>query len=329
VTSRIPNHFHFVWLGSRFPLVNQLAIESVLLRCEGAKATLWHTDDLSSETEFDVLRRRPGFFAQRLDARRLRDELEAASAVDETRFDLEDLVATFEALTEPAGRANVARLVILWRHGGVYLDLDTLTLRDFAALREHRGFIGRERIIWPHGSRDRLLYRLVTGQLMGLARNTCARWRVGLRVFPKMEGAYPLALNNAMMGFEPRHPFLAEALGRISEIDTEERRRRYRLGTHLVQEVMRGRDWGLSVRRLPPGACYPLGPVMSRHYFTPLADLGRVADRLLGSSTAVHWYASLAELSTFDQAAIEGDADRTLFGRLCAAVLAESAAEWG
>ena len=47
-------------------------------------------------------------------------------------------------LCHPAHQVDFQRIEVLLRYGGVYLDLDTLCLRPFAALREHECVMGRQ-----------------------------------------------------------------------------------------------------------------------------------------------------------------------------------------
>lgn len=43
-----------------------------------------------------------------------------------------------------AHRTDYLRLAVLWKHGGIYLDLDTICVRPFSPLLRHRFVMGRE-----------------------------------------------------------------------------------------------------------------------------------------------------------------------------------------
>jgi hypothetical protein len=60
------------------------------------------------------------------------------------------LVAIYRALDNPTVRADVLRVAILYLHGGVYLDLDTVTRASLLPLLGAPQFVGCELIVWPH-----------------------------------------------------------------------------------------------------------------------------------------------------------------------------------
>ena len=113
----------------------------------------------------------------------------------------------------------------------------------------------------------------------------------GDRVFRRIEPVYPKAVNNAVIGSSSENPLIARAFARIVQLDAETRRRRFRLGTHLMQDVTDNRS-SPDMQVLPPDFFYPLGPEMSLHWFAP--GSARRLDQLLRPDThVVHWYASL------------------------------------
>lgn len=309
--SLIPGHLHFVWIGETLPLFARLAIQSALTRSPLMRATLWASGDLERDPEVQALRSNERFMLARLDESTLMRD--AASTLP-----LDVLARALAALKTPAARANLARLLLLAQHGGIYLDTDTTTLRDLAPLCALSAFAGLERVIWPLDKRYGIRpYRLIGGPLRGLVRNWCARSASGVSKFQKIERFYPTALNNAVLGFAPNHPFLTAALTRVAELSDEEQLKRYRLGTHLLQETYAACGKQLGVHALAPSAFYPLGPEISRQYFRAQPDITSFAAQVLTPETyLVHWYASVSELLAYDRARILSEREQTLFARL-------------
>ena len=307
----VPAHLHFVWIGKSLPLFSQLAMESALSACSGARLTLWHTDPLDPASQA-ALPRSDRFELAKLDSAALFDGADASMPVAL-------LERLFSTLTQPAARANLARLLLLSRHGGVYLDTDTITVRDLAPLYPLGAFCGLEHVIWPLEKRYAISpYRVLGGPLRGVVRDLCARLPHGERVFAKLARAYPLAANNAVLGFTARHPFLRHMLEHVSRLAPEELTRRYRLGTHLLQESLASVGEKLGVHALSPEHFYPLGPVISHQYFRPRTDLESDLARIVTRDTyLVHWYASVSELLAYDAERMKRERDLMVFARLC------------
>jgi hypothetical protein len=308
----IPAHLHFVWMGGTLPLFVQLAMASALRATPGARLTLWHDAELHRDT-----------------LGRLRDEPRVelavmnAGALFEGLGTSELLGELFTTLREPAARSNLARLAVLAKHGGVYLDADTLTVRDLTPLFALDAFCGLEHVVWPLERRYAISpYRIVGGPLRGLVRDACAQLPAGELVFAKLARLYPLAANNAVLGFTARHPFLLGMLERLGDVEAAERRRRYRLGTHLLQQCLAESGARHAVHELAPRWFYPLGPELSRQYFRRRHLLAAALARIITDDThVVHWYGSLAELGAYDEARIHSERHHTIFGALCARLL--------
>lgn len=302
----IPNRLIFVWFGSRLPDAARIAIRSAARWCRPEELWLLH---------------------EGLDA----DDPEIRALVEEVGLDLRDAgpqwfdgipaaeVARglYETMSWPASRSNLLRLAALHRHGGVYLDTDTICVRDLAPLREHEGFCGRERLTMPGDlvrSRNPLRWG-AAGVRMGV-RAALSAVPQGDRVFRRIGRLYPEAVNNAVIGARAGNPVIGAAFERMAEIDPEERTRRFRLGTHLMQEVTDNRS-GPHMEVLPPEAFYPLGPEISMHWFrSGTADR---LDRLVRPDTyVVHWYSSLEKKlrEPITTRWIREDAQRTAFSAL-------------
>ena len=277
----IPPVAHFIWLGARLPWIFRLSIRSAALR-GGFERVVLHHDKALALRDLQAL---PGFEARRLSI----DDL-----FERTGVTPRPLVALYRQLTSPAARANLLRLAILMQEGGVYLDTDTITVRSFDRLRKAGVFCGQERVALPYRvvrSRDpRVVLR--AGLLMA-ARDVARRLPDGWRTFRRIEGRYPLAANNAVLGGAPGHAFLRGLLDHVVGLPAAERMKRYRLGTHALQECLgaySGPAGDVVVH--PPETFYPLGPEISEHWFRKRAHpvLGEV---LTEATHVVHWYASV------------------------------------
>jgi hypothetical protein len=277
----IPPTAHFVWIGRELAYVHVLAVASAALYGGFERVLFHHTDELEADPNFGELEAIPSVEARRLAPHAL---LEAAGGAG--------LVDCYRALTRPAAQSNLIRVALLHEAGGVYLDADTLTQKSFAPLLAAGGaFCGEERLVFPVGSAG-LLARLRPSALARVAvRDTLRRLPGGFRWFRRVEQHYPARVNNAVLGSEPRHPFMQDLLARMRAFPPERRRVRYALGTHLLQTAVA--EWrGAELLVLPPPAFFPLGPEISEHWFRvrPSVDLREV---VTDETYLVHWYASV------------------------------------
>jgi hypothetical protein len=229
----------------------------------------------------------------------------------------------FTELESPATRANLLRLAVLWQHGGVYLDTDTITVKDLSLLREHQGFCGQEPVALP-GELVGSLHpvRWAAAGLRLLARDVCARLPDGPDRFRRIEHLYAWAVNNAVLAACPENALLTDAFSVIAAMPAARQRRRFALGTHLLQRLTSNRS-SRDMEVLPPAYFYPLGPEISVHWFRD--DSARRLDDLLAPEThVVHWYSSVEErvgIRGIDEAWILAHRDSSAFARLAAPYL--------
>jgi len=138
-----------------------------------------------------------------------------------------------------------------------------------------------------------------------------------------VERFYPAAANNAVFGCTAGHPFVSELTLAMLALDPASRRRRFALGTHLLQRVLGSADptW---VRVLPPAVFYPLGPEISEHWFRMRERLPDLEQVILPETLVVHWYASVRTeqiVPSIDRAYVERHRREQLFSALAARVL--------
>ncbi|HEU4409375.1 MAG TPA: glycosyltransferase [Polyangiaceae bacterium] len=315
----IPPVAHFLWFGRHLPWVYALAVRSAAARGGFERVVLHHDDDLSAS---------PGF-----------RELASLDRVETRRLDAEGLVARapgpggplvdlFRRLRAPAARANVTRAALLALEGGVYLDLDTVTVASLTPLREEASFFcGEERLVFP-GELKRSRSPLRWGAALGRTalRDLCRRAPEGWRHFRRIEHLYPRAANNAVLGAEPGHPLLLELLARMAATPRERQTVRFALGTHLLQAVLAdaGRtDAARGLRVHGPPVFYPLGPEISEHWFR-FTPRPRPLEALLPDTRVVHWYASVRTekvVGSIDPAYVRENAGRQLFSALARPLL--------
>ena len=343
----IPRVARFIWFGERFPWTNVVALRSAA-RAGGFERVVLHHDApveaLRASAGGDAwakLEAEGGFEAQWLDLAGLWAAVDARAAGLGAR-----LGALFGQLTAPAARANMVRAALLYTRGGVYLDTDTVTVASFEDLCEASPvFCGAEPIAWPQRvlrSRSPVLW----GRAVALhgVRDVLRRVPGGRRVFPRVQGYYFSAVNNAVFAAAPGHAFVRGLLEAMVDMAPERQLKRFALGTHLLQArvAQAATDSALrgEVRVYPPAYFYPLAPEISEHWFRlpgPLTGgLGRAVGRLAGGgggrdmeaslaaalrpeTRTVHWYASVrtkAIVPRVDPAYVRRHAHEQLFSAL-------------
>jgi hypothetical protein len=324
----IPANLLFVWFGARVPLFVEIALRSAARHNPDAKVTLL----ASGLTHDEYARLRvPGLSVETLNIEGL--FASASRRAYETYgrgLDTGRLRHVWEHLRTPAARANVVRLLHLFCHGGIYLDTDTLTLRSFDDLRSYSAFCGQERLLWPKERLDKKsAYFWLKGPALTIARKALASVPRGYRPQALLYSHYALAVNNAVLGCTPAHPAFLAALDRACALPDAELSKQFRLGTHLLQSVFQtdasATPDGERVTLLPPEYFYPLGPVISNHYFRETSDVdGVVADIVTPNTHVIHWYASVSNLLTYDATRILAESQNVPFAHLCAPYLMSS-----
>lgn len=282
----IPNLAHFIWYGPELAWLHEMAIRSAA-RAGGFSKLVLHCEPRLNAAARARLARIP-----RLELRIMSPEL--------TFRQLDDgdaLLALYSRLSTPAARANITRAAILYLEGGVYLDTDTVTLASFEPLRAAEVFCGAERIALPADRAQRGTPLKAYGLM--LLRDLLRRASDGPRWFRQVEHWYALAANNAVLGAERRHPFMRALLDAALALPAENQTRRYALGTHLLQNVLRS-PAGRAVTVHDPEVFYPLAPEISEHWFR-LRDRVDLSSALQPETRLVHWYASVRTRAWVDR----------------------------
>ena len=313
----MPARLHFCWIGTSLPWAYVFAVMSAAQQSGLAEVVLHHTDSLEPGEELRALGGTPGVRLSRIDPD---DCLARAGGM----LDLGDaLVSLYHRLDAPVMRSDVLRAAILYLHGGIYLDLDTITVASLLPLIQERQFVGSEFIVWPSGvraSRSPIVWaRHLT---LDLARKLCRRWPGGWKGFRWIENAYVRSVNNAVMGAEANSDLFASYLRAMVALPADQQARRYGLGPHLLARVV---DAALacSVTVHRPSVFYPLAPEISEHWFrrVRLRKVGSASlTRVLSADTrVVHWYASVrtkALVATITPDYIRANRKRQLYSAL-------------
>jgi len=307
----IPLTAHFVWFGAAFPWVNALAVCSAAARGGFERVVLHHDEDLTAHAHYRALADIPGVELRRLHVAQVIDRCGRLSTA---------LSPVFERLPTPAMRADLVRLAILYAEGGVYLDIDTVTVRSLRDLcADAEAFCGEERIVFPASVR-RSWHPGV--RVMAVVRNgvrdVLGRVPSGWAAFRAVERFYPSAANNAVLASAPAGRFITRALARLCELAPAAQTRLFGIGPHLVQDIARALT-GRALVVHPPPVFYPLGPEISRHWFHLRRSAAPLAKVLLPDTRVVHWYGSIHTrdlTSRIDPAYVRAHAGRQLFSAL-------------
>ncbi|MGD8316174.1 MAG: glycosyltransferase [Myxococcales bacterium] len=310
----IPSTAHFVWYGTKLPYLHALAIRSAATHGGFDSVRLHHTHSLDEPDYIRSLRDLPNFRLVPLDDRELCDQTGGPALAD-----------LLTALGSPVARSNLVRTALVYRDGGVYLDMDTLTIRPFDDVRSRApGFVGQEHIVFPGkvvASRDPRVK--AKAYLMTTVRDLYRRIPHGYRYFRRIEHYYHRAVNGAVFGAVAGHGFWAAYMAAMTRAPRKHWNMPHALGTHLLQSVYESYDEG-DLHTFPPPYFYPLAPEMSAHWFRFYRGGVDPMEVLDPRTCCVHWYASVRTkkiVAAVDEAALRQVAGQQLFAALAARVL--------
>jgi len=282
----IPARVHFCWLGRSLPWAYVYAVLSAAENSGMEEIVLHHADPLA-----DDARRRALELCPRVRLSRL-DPVACLTAAGQAVGAGDGLVAIYHTLDNPAIRADMLRVAILYLKGGVYLDLDTVTRTSLVPLLEARQFVASERVIWPpfvRTSRSPALWcRSLT---LDLLRKTMRRAPRGWEMFRWVEGFCYRAVTNAAMGAEANSGLCARYLRAMAAMAPQQCAQLYTLGPDLLQELAdQFSNDELTV--MEPEVFCPLPPQISEHWFRVSRSV-RLSAALCAQTRVVHWYASV------------------------------------
>ncbi len=308
----IPAVAHFIWFGKSLPFVYMASLRSAAVRGGFDRVILHHADPLAANPHWSYLASTPNFESRPLDPNALFEDYGALGHA---------LAQRFATLTAPAARANMVRAAVLGREGGVYLDTDTITWRDMTSLRTSAAaFCGNEHITLPSSVKNGgNLSALGRAYWQNVVRDVYRRIPGGWRAFRDYEERMPRAVNNAVLGCEPRHPFIMDLLERMVRLSPTRAAKRFALGTHLLQQAVQDYS-GTDLVIHDPAVFYPLGPEISQHWFRH-GSSAYLGEMIRPETRVIHWYASVRTKQLVPQLNPEGIARRADQMALCRALL--------
>ena len=312
----IPARLHFCWIGSTLPWAYVFAAMSAAERGELSEIVLHHTEALEPGEPLRALRRAAGVRLARIDALAHLTRTGAALGLGD------GLALLYRRHDDPVIRSDILRAAILYSNGGLYADLDTVTVASLRPLLNTSAFVASEFIVWPPAARRSRSFSMLARHLPLDLLRKALRWLPdGWRLFRRVERLYCRGVNNAVMGAEAGSPVLASYLQAMAALPPERSARRYALGPHLLAEIVAQRPDGLTVQ--PPPVFSPLPPEISEHWFRTVRT-PRLAQVLSPETRIVHWYASVrtrARVALIDPGTVRRHRDHQLYSALvCASI---------
>ena len=312
----IPARLHFCWIGTRLSWVSVFAVLSAAGRGGIGDIVLHHTDALDDGPELRMVASAPGVRLCRLDGGTLLGRTGQILGLGDA------LVRLYAALERPVMRADLLRAAILYLEGGVYLDLDTVTVASLLPLLDVEIFLGTESIVWPERVRRSRSPAVWARHLtLDVVRKMFTALPHGWRFFRRLEFLYASSVNNAVMGAVRQSSFFADMLREMASVrlDTASRTA---LGPALLQKMVAQHAGGGLVIH-PPPVFYPLAPEISRHWFR-FSARPRLDQVLSAETRVVHWYASVRNAGlarTITPDSVRRDRRRQLYSALvCASI---------
>src|SRR5580698_1399611 len=284
-TFLIPARVHFCWIGPRLSWAYAFALLSAAAQAGMDEVVLHHTDNLEEGAVLTALRGADGLHLERIDAL-------ACLAEAGARLGLSDALAElYSSLASPVQRADVLRAAILYLQGGIYLDLDTITVASLRPLLDAPQFVGTEYIVWPHWVRTSRSWTVLAKHLaLDVLRSGLRLCPGGWRAFRRVGHWYFKGVNNAVMGAQAGAPLFVAYLTAMVDLSPTRQSQPYALGPDLLQSLV-GQFSNTELVIHEPGVFYPLAPEISTHWFRTGAARLDLALQL--QTLVVHWYASV------------------------------------
>jgi Glycosyltransferase sugar-binding region containing DXD motif len=292
-----------------------LAIESLLQTNPKAKITV-HFQDPPNNTDWQALQSKVEFRA-----------IDLPSLLSGLPPEMAKVIPVLESIstTYLAGKSNILRYLILYREGGIYLDFDTITVRDYQPLLKHSAFIGEEAVFRYDDDRVSGKFKvgiIPTGILFGLSFYL-SLWNLRYLGDSKflnrlnkilMLGWSDKKLNNAVLGSEPGNGFFGRAISLVSETDPTIK---YALGPILMNRTWQT-EAATAMHRLNSDHFYCIPPSQTyRFFYGPAPELPEAV-------FSIHWCSSnhknLASTLTLENLGRKS-ANPTLFHKLAYEVI--------
>lgn len=313
----IPSRAHFCWIGANLPWAYVFALLSAADRSELQEIILHHTDTLTDGPELRALLQVPRVRLSLLNPPDYLAEVGTGLGLGD------ELAKLYHSIKSPAILSDILRAAILYREGGVYLDLDTIITASLRPLLDTTQFVGSEYIVWPQSVRDsRSLPVWARHLALDVTRKIMQQVPNGWIAFKKIERFYFVGINGAVMGAASGSPLCANYLRAMSAVPPERAGIAYALGPDLLQKLVvdyQGKD--LIVHE--PEIFFPLPPEISEHWFR-IGGPPRLAAALGAGTRVVHWYASVrtrSRVAAISPAYVQAHRDTQLYSALVCACI--------
>ncbi|MFZ9046643.1 MAG: glycosyltransferase [Cyclobacteriaceae bacterium] len=267
-------------MGKELPDFAKVAFMTVSYRCNAEKIIVW-CDKISypSVSEFKL----EGLEAQLVDVGFLIEKLSHLSVQEQSKLgEIFEITGTERNIADSdavrRARGDLIRLLILYHYGGVYLDCDTLVLKDLSPLLNQPGFMGYEKPVWSINSKADFFYKFFKGPALEVLRFLCLQVGFGYRISHSLSSLFPNALNQAVLGFTPCNGDVLLAITTILDMDLSYTKKTLVLGPHLWQKI---EPQMISTKIYPFTSFYPLGPRFARHYFRSRTNSARALNTLI------------------------------------------------
>jgi len=282
----IPAKVHFCWIGPQLPWAYVFAVLSAAERSGMPEVILHHTDALDRNSEVEALSGAAGITLRRIDPIACLTHAGGALGIGQ------QLAAIYGTLSSPAARTDILRAAILFQQGGIYLDMDTVTVSSLLPLLDTMQFAGCEYIVWPYVVRSsRSPVKWARSLTLDLSRKAMRRMDGGWESFRRVQQFYYRGINNAVLGAEANSTFFAHYLRAMSTVASDRLRAAYALGPDLLQNLIDGGGRSDLIVH-DPEVFYPLPPEISEHWFR-MRDAVELESVLSPRTRVVHWYASV------------------------------------
>lgn len=251
------------------------------------QVVLHHTDKLDNNEVVQALRAEGVVFSH-LDPESLLNEVGDALGLGT------QLAELYCRISKPAILSDILRAAILYQQGGIYLDVDTLTIASLEPLLRDEQFIGLENIVWPYWVKTaRSPLPWVRAIALDLLRKTLRRMPNGWRLFCPLRGLYFKAVNNAIIGGHANAPLFKIYLQNMLSIPNSLQNKLYAIGPDMLQNMIATKQIE-HLKIYKPVTFYPLPPEISEHWFRPCKNAQASLKKAIQPQTLiVHWYASV------------------------------------
>lgn len=257
------------------------------LRHGGLDQVILHHTDLLDDNDVVQALQEAGLVFSHLNPDTLLNEVGAALGVGS------QLAELYKKISKPAILSDILRAAILYQKGGIYMDVDTLTLTSLRPLLYEPQFVGLENIVWPHRvktTRAPLPWARAIG--LDLLRKALRRMPNGWRLFRPVRGLYFKAVNNAIIGGQARAPLFKIYLQNMLTLPDSLQNKLCAIAPDLLQNLIENKQIE-HVKVYNPDIFSPLPPEIAEHWFRPCKNAQALLKAAIQPQTLIlHRYAS-------------------------------------